>query len=692
MTGRDLTPFTGGRAEQPEESGTVVSGPISLSFLKSALRRRRWVWIATALVGLMLGASYRVAEPPKYQAVADLFLLEPSNADPNVAIGNEVNLAQTVPVATLAVQQQHWNVPPLALLGTYKASSIGDQILRITAKAKYQAEALAIANGVSHAYIDWRAESLESQNQTAVAGLQKEINELQNQAGPAGSAGTLTNTQTAAELQITTLQNQISTDNQQVETLTANSKVIDPAALLKSTRKKVVIRDGVAGLIGGLALGMAFVVGQAVLSDRVRRRDEVAEALGAPVELSIGPYRRPRLFRSRRLAMQVTHPSPEMQMVARRLSSHLEQAPGAALAVVSVECSELAALAVASVALSLADEGGRVTVVDLADGRPLQSLLKLPELDPAGPGEIDFHASPDPKKSILVRAEEWRQAHVGRDRPIVRRSGPRRGTMPTTTRPVVSPTSIRDPLGSWAAWDMRHESVDKWSSRDNNPQRAWGSLRPAEAGAFDDVWDSNKIHELKEHISDPVEEPLVTPEESFGTPDEPFGTPAEASSPESWAEERATAPEESDDDQPEEQDSSGALSRIHPSPVPLVAKRGSVTVVTGPDDPVQIGVHRSNSGVDAVLVLATVSPAFGASHIASWATESVVMISAGEASAARITATGQMLESGGVKVDSAILVGADRHDETVGLAGNEPAEGTDQDRGWVQKRTWGNRG
>jgi hypothetical protein len=722
MTGRDLTPFTGAGGEPPEESGTVVSGPISLPFIKAALRRRRWIWIATALAGLMLGASYRVLEPPAYQGAADLYLAEPLNADPVTAMANEASLAQTESVAARAAQDQHWNIPPYALLSTYKASTVSGQLLQITAKSKYQAASVAVAGAVANAYLEVRADRLTEQNNIVVAGLQDQIAALQQQMA---SANQTTQISDAANIQ--SLQGQIATDNQQLESQIKGSSVVDPPALLKSTRKKIVIRDGVAGLIGGLALGVAFVIGQAVLSDRVRRREEVSDALGAPVELSIGRYRRPRLFRRRRLAMQVTHPSPQMQMVARRLSSHLEQAPGTALAVVSVECSELAAVAVASVALSLADEGGRVTVVDLADGRPLQSLFKLPELDPAGAGDIDFHASPEPKKSLLARAEEWRRAHVGRNRPIVRRSGPRRGTMPTTTRPVVSPTSIRDPLGSWAAWDMRHESVDKWSSRDSSPHRAWGSLRPAEPGAFDDAWDATKIRELREHISDPVveavgtpdeafgtpdeafgtpdeafgtpdeafgtpDEAFGTPDEAFGTPDEAFGTPAEASSPQSWADERPTAPEDSDEEQPEEQDPASALSRIHPSPVPLVAKRGSVTVVTGPDDPVQIGVHRSNSGVDAVLVLATVNPAFGASHIASWATESVVMVSAGEASAARLTATAQMLENGGIKVDSAILVGADRYDETVGVAGNDPAEGADQDRGWVQKRTWGNRG
>ena len=107
------------------------------------------------------------------------------------------------------------------------------------------------------------------------------------------------------------------------------------------------------------------------------------------------------------------------------------------------------------------------------------------------------------------------------------------------------------------------------------------------------------------------------------------------------------------------------LSRIDSAPAPVVP--GSVTVVAGPEDPAQTGVHRSDDGVDAVLVLATVDPAFGAAHIASWATEAVVMVAAGEASATRVLAAGQMLRSAGVATRAAMVVGAERDDETFGL-------------------------
>ena len=42
----------------------------------------------------------------------------------------------------------------------------------------------------------------------------------------------------------------------------------------------------------GLVIGMVIVIVRALVSDRLRRRDDIAEAIGAPVKLSIGPDRR----------------------------------------------------------------------------------------------------------------------------------------------------------------------------------------------------------------------------------------------------------------------------------------------------------------------------------------------------------------------------------------------------------------
>ena len=62
------------------------------------------------------------------------------------------------------------------------------------------------------------------------------------------------------------------------------------AAPIKRSLKKTVTYPG-GGLLAGLALGMGFVIIETLVSDRPRRRDDVARALGAPVRFSVGKVR-----------------------------------------------------------------------------------------------------------------------------------------------------------------------------------------------------------------------------------------------------------------------------------------------------------------------------------------------------------------------------------------------------------------
>ena len=76
-----------------------------------------------------------------------------------------------------------------------------------------------------------------------------------------------------------------------------------------------------------------------------------------------------------------------------------------------------------------------------------------------------------------------------------------------------------------------------------------------------------------------------------------------------------------------------------------------------------------------MLTLATLDPAFGGDHLATWATDAVAVVTAGESSAERIHAVGEMIRLAGMRLDSAVLVGADKGDESLGvaLAPDEPA-------------------
>ncbi len=84
--------------------------------------------------------------------------------------------------------------------------------------------------------------------------------------------------------------------------------MIGPATAITHSTTKVLLVDGASGLVAGLGIGLGIIAIAAIVSDRIRRRDEVAAALGAPVELSVGKVGRMRVMRKRRLRRRLSHP------------------------------------------------------------------------------------------------------------------------------------------------------------------------------------------------------------------------------------------------------------------------------------------------------------------------------------------------------------------------------------------------
>ena len=77
----------------------------------------------------------------------------------------------------------------------------------------------------------------------------------------------------------------------------------------------------------------------------------------------------------------------------------------------------------------------------------------------------------------------------------------------------------------------------------------------------------------------------------------------------------------------------------------------------------------SDCGVsaDLLLTLATLDPAIGADHLATWASNAVVVVSSGESSAERIHSVGEMIRLAGMRLESVVLLGADKSDKSLGL-------------------------
>jgi hypothetical protein len=70
---------------------------------------------------------------------------------------------------------------------------------------------------------------------------------------------------------------------------------------------------------------------------------------------------------------------------------------------------------------------------------------------------------------------------------------------------------------------------------------------------------------------------------------------------------------------------------------------------------------------DLLLTLATLDPSVGGDHLSTWAADAVAVVTAGRSSWAKIEGVGEMIRLSGTRLVSAVLVGADNTDESLGV-------------------------
>jgi capsular polysaccharide biosynthesis protein len=377
--------------DQPADSAANL---VSLGFLTAALRRSKWFWSATAVVGLLVGIGLYHKAPHPYQASTTLLLTVGNEAQPGVAILEDQALAQSHTMAGLTLQKLGLKESTGSFLGSYTVTPLTDRVLQITADAPSSDEAVRQANALATEYLAFRATQLRTEQQlwfTALdqqatqdkqraASISKQISELSAQPASSSQQARLSalraqgnranNDLTALEQNVTSTKAdaKVATDQ-----MIASSQVLDPASPVpQHGHLKHLLLYGGGGLIFGLILGMAIVVLRALLSDRLRRRDDVARALDAPV--SSVPVMRASWLPGRRGRVSSRY--------LERIVAYLRDAvPGgsrgrlAALAVVPVDDPQVAAQSVVSLAVSCAQQDKRVVVADLCGGAPAAMLL-----------------------------------------------------------------------------------------------------------------------------------------------------------------------------------------------------------------------------------------------------------------------------------------------------------------------------
>jgi capsular polysaccharide biosynthesis protein len=347
-----------------DQPGDSAASLVSLGFLVAALRRSAWLWRIMAVAGLLAGAGLYLETPHPDQASTKLLLTVGAEAQPGTAILEDQALAQSQTMAELTLQKLGLQESASTFLESYTVTPLTDRVLQMTASASSSSEAVRRANALATEFLTFRADQLRAEQQLQFTALDQQLSVLRAEGRRARN-------------DLATLEQAAITDKAAARVTTANliggSKVLDPASPVpQHSPAKHLIEYAAVGLVIGLILGVTIIILRALLSDRLRRRDDVGQALGAPVR-SI-----PATGASRWVPGARGRASGRY---SQRMVAYLRDAVpagsrrAAALAVVPVDDPRAAAMSLVSLAVSCAQEGKHVVVADLSPGAPAAVLL-----------------------------------------------------------------------------------------------------------------------------------------------------------------------------------------------------------------------------------------------------------------------------------------------------------------------------
>ena len=379
-----------------------LPGLVSLRFLTAALRRSATFLGVTAVAGLLVGAGAYLATPHPYQASTTLLLTLDPNQDVSTAAADteamtdDQAMAESRAVAGLVVRSLGLRQSVSSFLASYSATPLSDRVLVITVSASSSQQAVLQANAVATAFLQFRGDELLNEQKLALTSLSQQIGLLKQDISSLGgqisrlSAGAVSPAQqsqlsglqterTQARSTLTGLDQAVVSSQTNTEPAVAaeakGSVVLDGAVASPLSRLKHLLLYALIGLLAAIAAGVAVVLIRALTSDRLRQRDDVAQALGAPVKLSVGHLRPNRRLVGRHGLAAARN--PDVWRIAAYLDRVVPRRPrrAAALAVVPVDDPWAAALSVVSLAVSRAQQGELVVLADLASGTPAARLL-----------------------------------------------------------------------------------------------------------------------------------------------------------------------------------------------------------------------------------------------------------------------------------------------------------------------------
>ena len=474
------------RADEEHSSVDRAVTFTSLGFIGAALKRSALLLCITAIFGMLIGYAFYVKYPPAFYATTSVLVTNNPNTNPGEEVQNNVALAQSQGVAGRVVQQLGLNQSASSFLAAYTVTNTSDQVLVFNVGASSSNDAMLRASALATAFLQFRTNYLENQQQLDETELNQRVSQAKQQvdlinrhisqvsaqpSSPAQQAklSSLQAQLTTASNVLISAQQNVASDLATTQTTTAimikGSEVLNPPTAIPHSLKKGKVFYIAVALLLSLVIGISIVVVRALVSDRLRRRDDIAEAIGAPVKLSIGSV----TGRSRLPGLGGRADRPVLDM--RRLVTHLNGAvPRSSrrlkgLAVVTVDNAEAVASAIVSLAASSASQGKQVVVADLSNGSYAARRLgvKKPGIHPVRADGADFVVvTPEHDDIALVgpiSSSEAESAHASPELTAACASADLLLTLAT-----LDPASGGDYLSTWATDAVAVVTAGKSSS------------------------------------------------------------------------------------------------------------------------------------------------------------------------------------------------------------------------------------
>lgn len=383
--------------EDPDAPVRPLAALVSFHYLRAAVRRRWLLCVLPAVLGVLLGVAFLVATPALPVATTTLMLSHDERVEASRAIATDISLLATRTVAERTIRALGLSMRPEDLMDSVAVvPSDSSDILQLTMTGPTDAEALRRIDSYTKEYLDFRAKQVSAQSDILIKNYTDRIAALQTRSRSlstriqtlAASGDTATDRLSDAVTERSQFNGQIGRLQEAVQDATlrqvaivSTSRVIDPPAPMSPSGPRRVVLVLASGLIGGSAMGFVLVVLQAILSDRLRLRIEVASALNTSVPLSVRRLTPlSRLSRILRFLPWVRALDTRCLVDRQRVAHAIEKAvpePGRrqSLAVLCLGNSDEMRFGLVSAATLLQHHGRTATIIDLTDAGGVASAV-----------------------------------------------------------------------------------------------------------------------------------------------------------------------------------------------------------------------------------------------------------------------------------------------------------------------------